>query len=138
MRWSDISFHPPSRTLRQFAGLWILFFGGIAIWQGLVRERLVFALVLAGLAATVGPLGLAKPGMIRPIYVGWMILVFPVGWALSKLLLALLLYGVFTPIGLFFKAIGRDALARRFRPNSTSYWSAKPAAADERHYFRQF
>ena len=37
MQWSDIPFHPTAKTLRQFAGLWLVFFGGIALWQALVR-----------------------------------------------------------------------------------------------------
>ena len=34
MQWSDIQFDPPRKTLRQFAGLWLVFFGGLALWQG--------------------------------------------------------------------------------------------------------
>ena len=35
MQWSDIQFNPPRKVLRQFAGLWIAFFGGLALWQWL-------------------------------------------------------------------------------------------------------
>ena len=31
MQWSDIPFVPSSRTLRQFAGLWIAVFGGFSL-----------------------------------------------------------------------------------------------------------
>ena len=37
MRWSDIPFDPPRTTLRQFAWLWLAFFGGMALWQALVK-----------------------------------------------------------------------------------------------------
>ena len=40
MRWSDIPFDPPRRTLRQFAWLWLAFFGGMALWQALVKEHI--------------------------------------------------------------------------------------------------
>ena len=39
MRWSDIQFDPPRKMLRQFAGLWLVFFGGMAIWEILGRGR---------------------------------------------------------------------------------------------------
>ena len=39
MRWSDIQFDPPRKVLRQFAGLWLLFFGGLALWEILGRGR---------------------------------------------------------------------------------------------------
>ena len=138
MQWSDISFRPPAKTLRQFAGLWLAFFGGLALWQGLVRGQTGLATLLAVLALTIGPLGLIRPGWIRPIYVGWMVLAFPIGWTVSQVMLALMFYGLFTPIGLLFRLLGRDALHRTRRPEVESYWTPKPAPAGPKSYFRQF
>jgi hypothetical protein len=138
MRWSDIDFRPPRKTLRQFAGLWLAFFGGLALWQGLVRGHAGLAGVFAVLALTIGPLGLVRPGWLRPIYVGWMILAFPIGWTISQVILALMFYGLFTPIALVFRLLGRDVLHRARRPGMESYWTPKPAAADLRSYFKQF
>src|SRR5579875_2933543 len=115
MRWSDIPFAPDSRTLRQFAALWVAFFGGIAAWQGLVRGRVGLALAMAALAI-VGGLGLIRPRLIRPVFVSWMVLAFPIGWAVSLLTLGLVYYGLFLPIGLAFRLAGRDALQLRPRP----------------------
>ena len=50
MRWSDIQFDPPRRTLRQFAWLWLAFFGAMALWQALVKAHIVLGLTLAALA----------------------------------------------------------------------------------------
>ena len=138
MRWSDIPFHPSRATLRQFAGLWLVFFGGLALWQGLVRGQTGLATLWAVLALTIGPLGLIRPGWIRPIYVGWMVLAFPIGWTVSQVMLALMFYGLFTPIGLLFRLLGRDALHRTRRPEVESYWTPKPAPAGPKSYFRQF
>jgi hypothetical protein len=138
MQWSDIPFHPPAKTLRQFAGLWLVFFGGLAAWQFFVPGNRTAAAVLGVLAVTVGPLGLAFPDPIRPIYVAWMVLAFPIGWTVSRLILATIYYGLFTPVALAFRLIGRDALNRTRRPAVDSYWSAKPAPANLRSYFRQF
>jgi hypothetical protein len=138
MQWSDINFSPPPRILRQFSGLWLAFFGGLACWHGLVRGHPAAAAVLGVLALTVGPLGLVRPRLVRPIYVGWMILAFPVGWVLSRVVLALVFYGVFTPLGLLSRLAGRDTLARRPQPGAASYWTPKPAPAGARSYTRQF
>src|SRR5436309_1699313 len=116
MQWSDISWKPSTRTLRQFAGVWLLALGGLACWHGLVRGHPTLGSVLALLAVTVGPLGLLKPQAIRPVFIFAMIVAFPIGWLVSRLLLACLYYGIFTPVGLLFKLIGRDVLARRPRP----------------------
>ena len=74
---------------------------------------------------------------VAPVFVGWMVLVYPVGWLASHLLLACVYYGLFTPLGLFFRVIGRDVLGRRFRRDQDSYWAVKPGAEDVRSYFRQ-
>ncbi len=134
MRWSDIPFDASRKTLRQFAGLWIVFFGALAAWQawrGNSTWGVVWALV-------VGPLGLAKPDVIRPIFVGWMVVAFPIGWTISRLILGLLYYVVFTPLALAFRLTGRDILVRRERPVGDTYWIPKPAVADVRRYYRQF
>lgn len=138
MKWSDISFTPSATTLRQFAGLCLVFFGGLAIWYGFFRDSPLIGSVLAVLALTIGPLGLVRPALIRPIFVGWMIIAFPIGWTVSRILLALIYYGVFTPIGLFLKLIGRDVLARSQQPTRDSYWETKPMPATLHSYFRQF
>ncbi len=138
MQWSDISFTPPSRTLRQFAGLWLIFFSGLACWHGFVRHNTVLAITLALAAVAVGPLGLVKPQAIRVVYTGSMIVTFPIGWAISRVILALLFYLVFTPISFFFRLTGRDALQLKTRPELKTYWAPKKMPTDMRSYLRQF
>jgi hypothetical protein len=138
MRWSDIQFNPPRTTLRQFAWLWLAFFGGMALWQVLVRANTGLGLALAAFALIVGSLGLARPEWVRFIYVGWMVLAFPIGWTISQVMLALMFFGLFTPFGLVFRLIGRDPLQRTRRLNRESYWEPKPTPTDLKRYFKQF
>jgi hypothetical protein len=137
MRWSDIPFHPSEKTLRQFAGIWLAFFGALAAWQNFVHHRPTLGLVLAALALTVGPLGLVRPRWVGPVYVGWMVLAFPIGWTVSHLVLALVYFGLFTPLALFFRIRGRDPLRRRRDPGAASYYIPKEPA-DAASYFRQY
>jgi hypothetical protein len=138
MQWSDISFAPTSRTLRQFAGIWVVFFGAMACWQAFACDRTTLGIFLGALAVVVGPLGLVYPQAVRWIYVGWMILAFPIGWTLSRLLLAVLFFGLFTPVGFLFKLMGRDLLQRKARPDLPTYWTVKPMPANVSRYFRQY
>lgn len=138
MKWSDITTDPSPRTLRQFAGLWLLFFGGLACWQSLARGRPALGTAMAVLALGVGLLGLLRPRIIRPIYVGWMIAAFPVGWVVSQLLLAAIFYGVFTPIGFCLRATGWDLLGIHFQQNRETYWISKPMPHDVRRYFLRY
>jgi hypothetical protein len=67
-----------------------------------------------------------------------MVLAFPIGWTISQLIVALLYYGLFTPIGIVFRLIGRDPLHRTHRPGIPTYWSPKMTATDPKRYFQQF
>jgi hypothetical protein len=138
MQWSDVSWHPSTRTLRQFAGLWLAVVGASAAWQALVRQRPTVALVLALLALLVGMAGLVRPSLVRWPYVGGMVLAFPIGWAVSMLLLAILYFGIFTPLALLFRLRGRDVLRLRRPEGAASYWTPRPTVTDPRGYFRQF
>ena len=67
-----------------------------------------------------------------------MVLAFPIGWTVSQVILLAMFYGLFVPIGLVFRLIGRDPLQRARSSNLESYWSPKSAPADLRRYFKQF
>jgi hypothetical protein len=63
---------------------------------------------------------------------------FPVGWAVSEAILALLFFGLITPMGLVLWLLDRDTLGRRQKENHSTYWTLKPVLARVRSYFRQF
>jgi len=74
----------------------------------------------------------------RPLYLGWMYLLFPIGWVMSHLVLAFVYYLIITPIGLPLRALGRDPMQRRFEPDAISYWVPHRAEQDLSQYFHQF
>ena len=137
MQWSDVTARPSRRTLRQFAGLCLLVFGVIAlmrVWRG-APGSLTIALATAG--ALAGVVGLIRPEAIRVVYTVWMIVAFPIGWTMSRVIVAALFFAVFTPFSIVFKAIGRDALRLR-REKKASYWTPIEPAPPSEGYFGQF
>jgi len=124
--------------LRQFAGLWVVVFGASAVWQWMVRGDVERAAVMGIIAVTVGPLGLVFPAAIRPIFVAWLIVAFPIGWTVSALTMIAIFLFVMCPIGLLFRLKQRDALELRRQPGRASYWKPKPAPAGPASYLRQF
>jgi hypothetical protein len=94
--------------------------------------------VLAVLAVTVGLLGLTWPRRIKPVFVAWMALAFPIGWIVSRVILGLLFYGLFTPVAWILRLKGRDELGLKRQPEATTYWHRKPSATDKSQYLRQF
>jgi hypothetical protein len=137
MRWSDVTTAPTDRTLRQFAALLTAAGLALAVWQG-VRGGGSAVLVGAAAVASFGFVGLVRPRWLAPLFVGWMVVAFPVGWLVSTLVLLVLFYGLVTPVALFFRLVGRDALDRRLAPGQNSYWEEKPAAGEPSRYLRQF
>jgi hypothetical protein len=134
----DSPFRPTERVLRQFAAISVVFFGAAAWWQEFHHHRHVLAVVIAVLAMTIGPLGLASPRAIRPVFIGWMALAYPVGWTVSRIVLGMVFYGLFTPLGWIFRFAGRDELILRPRPDEVTYWRPKPSVVDKAQYLRQF
>jgi hypothetical protein len=137
MQWSDVTKAPPLKMLRQFAGLSLVIFGGLAAWRLWHGQAGPWTYGLGIAAVLIGVTGLIAPAVIRPIYTGWMIVAFPIGWTVSKIALGLMFFLVFMPVGLVFRMTGRDAL-RLKRARDGSYWLAKPATRSGDEYLRQF
>jgi hypothetical protein len=124
--------------LRQFAGAGFLVLVGLGLWKARSHGMATGPLVLIALGFLLGALGVLQPAWLKPVFVAATILTFPIGWVLSHVILAIMYYGLITPVGLFFRLIGRDALALRRPEAAASYWAPKPAATDVRRYFRQY
>lgn len=135
---SDINFRPESRILRQFAAAWLVVLGGAGTWKLLTRTPTTgnYVLAIAGLA--IGLMGLAAPKLIRPIYAGAMLAAFPIGFVVSRVLLAAVYFLVMTPIGAAMR-IGRRDRLRIGRPKQgDTYWVARTQQDDMSRYLRQY
>jgi hypothetical protein len=136
MNWSDVVAPPKPKVLRQFAGLWLVFFVGIAAWRAWHGQTGVRTDMVGLVGLVVGLGGLAVPAAVRYVYTAWMIAAFPIGWTVSRVVLGAVFYAIFTPVAWIFKAIGRDVLVIR-RRRVASYWTAKARASNAEEYFRQ-
>lgn len=139
MSMMPINWKPSSRELRWFAGLLIAFFAVIAgLWWQRSGQTTGPAMMVS-VASVVGLVGLFVPTAIRWVYVVWMAAVWPIGWVVSHVLLAVIFFGVMTPIGLILRAIGRDPMRKKMDRSAKTYWITRPAEElDPQQYFRQF
>ncbi|MCB2263000.1 MAG: SxtJ family membrane protein [Candidatus Thiosymbion ectosymbiont of Robbea hypermnestra] len=118
----SINPYPSRRELAWFGVAMAAFFallGGV-VWLG--TESRTALILLWTLGAVLALLYYALRPLRRPMYAAWMHLLFPIGWLLSHLVLALMYYLVITPTGLLMRALGRDPLQRRYEPDAASYW----------------
>ena len=139
MQWTDIPFDPPRATLRQFAGLCLFIFGGMALWEALVRGHTG----LAPFWRVAGP-GYRSTG-IGSSRVDTLVLRGLDGPGVSDRLDDLsgapgrvVLRAVHCRSAWYSSLIGRDPLHRARRPEVKSYWAPKPTPVDLRRYFKQF
>jgi hypothetical protein len=127
------------RTLRQFAGISVGVFGLLFAfsWYRNHGHPTIAAWIAASFAAFIGLPGIVFPELIRPVFMAAMAITRPIGHVIGLIMLAIIYYGLLTPLAIVFRLMGRDNLARR-RPNTASYWSAKPQQSDPRSYLRQY
>jgi cytosine/uracil/thiamine/allantoin permease len=133
----DQIFNPSDRMLRQFAALLIVFLGVIAV-RTYDPQHPAPALLAAALGLVLGSVGLVWPRAIRPVFAVWMKAAWPVGWLVSRVILALIFYVIVTPVAVVFRAAHRDALGLRRRGGGVTYWQRKPAVTDKSRYLGQF
>lgn len=125
------------RQLRQFAWIWLVFFGALAWFKGIRSHHETLAYILAVLAVVVWLAGVVKPRSIKPLYSVLMAVATPIGWIISNLVLAFVLYFVFTPLGWIFRWMGRDPLSLKPQDKPT-FWEAMPPSDDVRRYYHQY
>ncbi len=112
----------------------------LAVITGLIYlKRQYFSLPVSIAAFAFFTSASVFPVVLKPVYVAWMRLAFVLSWINTRLILCLIFYLVFTPIGLAIKLCGRDLLDRKFEKRKVSYWKTKDAAAfNPLDYARQF
>jgi hypothetical protein len=142
-----LNLRPGRRELRQFGFVALAafgFLGAVILWKGGLfhvsfgSAARPVAFTVWGAGALSALLSIVWPEGNRPLFVGLSVIAFPIGWVLSHLVLAILFYGILTPVGLLFRILGRDPLERPFRKDMRSYWVDLPEVTDEKDYFRQF
>ena len=85
----------------------------------------IVSAVLSGWAAIL-------PGTLGILYRPWMAIGHRLGLINTKLILGLMFYLVFTPVALFLRLMGKDAMHRTLNDKSTaSYWKESPKRPDD-------
>lgn len=130
---------PSRRDLLIFSVAWSIVALGIGIWWS---YRLNSALPL-GIAA---PLGVAVPLSLlftnrfaTLVFLALSFATYPIGFLISHTVLAILYFGIMTPIGIFMRLRGHDPLRlRRPATPSTSHWVDRSCSKDANSYFKQY
>ncbi len=95
--------------------------GGWQYYKGNVDVSIRFF----GPASLVIILAFFAPILLKPIFIVVTKVGNVIGWVNTRIILGIIFYLIFTPIGLFSKLIGKDLLEERIDKETTSYWVKK-------------
>lgn len=134
---AKLAFNPSNKTLREFAlGLFVVSafvmfkfmdFNG-PDWKVKAVPMTILLLALAGT--------FFWPILLKWPYVISMFIAMPIGMIVSTIILLILFYFVFTPLGVVFRLLGKDILQLQMR-GQASYWKEKQQPTDLSYYLRQ-
>jgi hypothetical protein len=132
----ELNLTPSQKDLRCFAALWwpavCGVIGAILFKKFHAPGSAMWVWIGGGLIAT---MGVVSPSAIRPFYLGFIRLTYPIGFIVSHLVLAAIYFLIITPIGALVR-IFHDPMERTFEPEASSYWIVRDTIHNDR-YFRQ-
>ena len=123
--------------LRNFGitvGIILLIISGFLFW----KEKESFQIFLA-IGITLFLTAIAKTAFLKPVYWIWMIFAIILGWFMTRVILSLLFYVVFTSIGLTLRFFGKQFLELRWDNSKESYWNFRNnERLQNKNYEKQF
>ena len=106
--------------LKMFAIIWSAIFGVIALSPLLKGAEIkTWAIVIALIFNIIA---FTKPQILTQFYKIWMKFGEFIGGIMSKIMMTILYFGIFTPVSLFLKLIGKDLLNKKVDKSQESYW----------------
>ncbi len=113
------------------AAVIMLAIGTIQIFTGKDLYRYFFA--IGGIFAF---FALVAPVILKPVFILFSYLGIVLGWIMTRVILTILFYLVFTPTGLILRLFGKNLLDMKIDRNTPSYWKKKDT--DKGSYENQY
>lgn len=108
------------RDVRKFGvtiGIVLVFLAAFFFWKG-KPSAIYFASAGVLFAAATRLL----PGLMRPAYRAWMAFAVIMGFVMTRVILTVLYFVMFTPIAVVMKLLRKDLLHERFDRRAETYW----------------
>ena len=126
-----------AKDLRKFGITMAVILGiltGITLYKGSWSFPYLLVLAIGFLV-----FGLIKPLLLRHIYLGWMAIAITMGYFVTRIILSILFYGVFTLIGFISRFFNKDMLDQNYEAKADTYWKEHEKPQDpKKHLERQF
>ena len=121
---------PPNRS---FGVFFSFIFGSLAVyfWS---KELFVFVIAFSVLGAIFLTVSVVRPQILRPLNKIWMAFGILIGMIVSPIVLGVIYFGIFSPVGLVMRVFGRDELRLKLK-NDTSHWKPRNASVFSKENF---
>ncbi len=120
------------KDLQIFELIWAMIFLGIAVYpffksfnletfnlDYFLKTSRIWSLYVSGFFLVIA---IIYPRLLKYFYSVWVKLGEFIGGIISKVILFILFFGLFTPIGIFFRIIRKDLLHQKLDEKASSYW----------------
>lgn len=124
------------RELRSFGLMVGAIFAALGFLFLLMGSENQNTLLLVGAALLF--LGVLIPRALYWPYRIWMGFALIMGWIMSRVILTVLFFFVFTTIGLIARIVGKDFLGLKNNKNASSYWQKREGETLKEQYEKQF
>jgi len=107
--------------LRKFGitvGIVLMIIAGLLFWKE--KES---CQIFLGVGAIILLTTITIPVILKPVYSIWMVFAIIIGWIMTRVILSLIFYIIFTPIGLILRLFGKQFLDLRWDKSKESYWN---------------
>ncbi|MBM3251213.1 MAG: sxtJ [Candidatus Omnitrophica bacterium] len=94
----------------------------------LIRHR-HGVLIISLISAVFFTLAFVAPLLLKSLYIFWMKFAFILSWINTRLILVIIFYLIFVPIGIGMKLFGIDLLDRKIEKSKESYWKKREKKA---------
>jgi Saxitoxin biosynthesis operon protein SxtJ len=112
---------PDVRQLRAFGLLIGSIFLAIGLWPTIIHQESFHQWPVLMALLLIVP-AVIWPWILRPLYTFWMRLADLLGWINTRIILGIVFYTLFTPMGIIRRRLlGKDALHRVFEPQAETY-----------------
>ena len=129
----EFNLSPTHRQLRQFGAICLVALPLLG-WFWSVSALWISVLTVIGMVLAIT--GILVPSVLKPLFIALSLVATPIGMIFGELAMLLIYFGVFLPLGLIFRVIGRDALQIKRHPAKT-YWQPVKKTTDVASYYRQ-
>ena len=121
---------------RKFGFFFTIIFGILAVYSFYVNS-IYWTFILSAISVFIFFATIIKAEILLPLNKLWMNFGLLLGMIVSPIVMGIIFFGIFTPIAILMRVIGRDELALSFK-KKTSHWVFREPKVEDDSFKNQF